>query len=1095
MQLITHDPLWFKDAVIYELHIKAFCDANADGMGDFQGLIDRLDYLQDLGVTAIWLLPFYPSPQRDGGYDISDYYNINPDYGTVKQFKKLMKLAHERGLKVITELVINHTSDQHPWFQRARKAPPGSKYRDYYVWSDTPDKYQDVRIIFQDFEASNWTWDSAAQAYYWHRFYSHQPDLNYDNPDVQEEVFKIIDFWIDLGVDGFRLDAVPYLFERDGTNCENLPETHDYLKKLRAHVDQKNPHVMLLAEANMWPEDSASYFGDGDECQMNYHFPIMPRMFMALKMEDRYPIIDIIDQTPDIPDNCQWGMFLRNHDELTLEMVTDEERDYMYRAYNKDALSRINLGIRHRLAPLLDNHRQKIELMNTLLFSMPGTPVVYYGDEIGMGDNVHLGDRDGVRTPMQWSPDRNAGFSRAHPHKLYLPLINDPEYHFETVNVETQQNNSSSLLWWMKRMISVRKRYQAFGRGDIQFLSPENAKVLAFTRSHEEEHILVLANLSRHPQAVELDLPDFIGYRPVEIFGQTPFPMIRKGPNRFTLGPYGYYWFVLQPEGVIDPLQSKPPVLEWEIRQWKKLFQGRNLNRLTTKLLPDFLIRSRRYTLPHQTLDMVELEEVRFIKEGNEEIALVILKANYTKGFPEWYFLALHPQVQALEADYDAPGRDKTLVVLQDKEEKAYLVEAMHHPMLHQFMLKQLLRLEKGSLGNFRFIKSPHANGHVSELPDPLPRARRAKLSGLNHPLVFGDQFYLKIFRRLDPSPNPDLEINQEAGAELPVPGYLAHLEFRQNEKASPFTLALLQPYLTNQGTAWQYFFDAARRYLERVQTASDLPRPERFHPTTGKEISQPWRDLLTDMPLNRAYLLGETVAQLHLGLKQQTGPGFESEAFSLHYQRSLYSSFQSLVRSTFQQLSRSEIDGAEDLQAQRKDLLSRMKRIYAHKIDAHKVRIHGDLHLEKVLFTGIDFCLFDFEGERIRNYSELRLKKSPVRDLATLLASLYYVSLDALRTLGGQHSLYEDELLPWAEAWVEGMKHSLIDGYLSLAKGQGLIPDRQEDWEILLDTFFLERHTYELGYELRNDRGMAQIPLLGLLRLMRSPVPGAVAS
>ncbi|MFZ0489125.1 MAG: maltose alpha-D-glucosyltransferase, partial [Salegentibacter sp.] len=467
---------WYKDAIIYELHIKAFYDSDGDGIGDFEGLLQKMEYLEDLGVTAIWLLPFYPSPLRDDGYDISDYYSINPSYGDIKGFKRLIKEAHDRGIRIITELVINHTSDQHPWFQRARKAPPGSDYRNFYVWSDDPKKYKDARIIFTDTEPSNWSWDPVAKAYFWHRFFSHQPDLNFDNPTVQKEVLKMLDFWCKMGVDGFRLDAVPYLFERENTNCENLPETHKFLKKLRAHVDKNFENKLLLAEANMWPEDSAAYFGDGDECHMNYHFPIMPRMFMAIKMEDRYPILDIIDQTPEIPNSCQWAIFLRNHDELTLEMVTDEERDYMYKVYTKDPQAKINVGIRHRLAPLLENNRSKIELMNILLFSLPGTPVIYYGDEIGMGDNFYLGDRDGVRTPMQWTADRNAGFSKANPHKLYLPVVIDPEYRYESVNVESQLMNSSSLLWWMKRIIGMRKKFKAFGRGDINFLSPPNAK-------------------------------------------------------------------------------------------------------------------------------------------------------------------------------------------------------------------------------------------------------------------------------------------------------------------------------------------------------------------------------------------------------------------------------------------------------------------------------------------------------------------------------------------------------------------------------------------------------------------------------------------
>ncbi len=551
------DPLWYKDAVIYELHVKTFCDSDGDGMGDFRGLSDKLDFLQELGITAIWLLPFYPSPMRDDGYDIADYFDVNPNFGTLDDFRAFLSAAHERGLRVITELVINHTSDQNPWFQKSRRALPGSPERDFYVWSDTPEKYQDARIIFKDFETSNWSWDPVAKAYYWHRFYSHQPDLNFDNPVVHEAVEKVCDFWLNMGVDGLRLDAVPYLYEREGTNCENLPETHAYLKKLRAHVDLKFPGRMLLAEANQWPEDAVAYFGSGDESHMSFHFPLMPRMFMSLQMEDRFPIIDILDQTPPIPDNCQWAMFLRNHDELTLEMVTDEERDYMWRVYANDPHARINLGIRRRLAPLLANSRRKIELLNTLLFSMPGTPIIYYGDEIGMGDNIYLGDRNGCRTPMQWSPDRNAGFSRANPQQLFLPVIIDPEYHYEATNVENQQKNLSSLLWWMRRVIAMRKNFKAFSRGSLEFLYPDNAKVLAFLRRYENETIVVVVNLSRFAQSVELDLSHFSGCVPVEVFSRNPFPAIKKSRYVLTLNPHAHYWFVLQPQTERRRLEKK----------------------------------------------------------------------------------------------------------------------------------------------------------------------------------------------------------------------------------------------------------------------------------------------------------------------------------------------------------------------------------------------------------------------------------------------------------------------------------------------------------------------------------------------------------
>src|SRR3954447_2651020 len=569
------DPLWFKDAIIYELHVKTFCDSDGDGMGDFRGLIEKLDYLQELGVTAIWLLPFYPSPMRDDGYDIADYFDVNPNFGTLDDFRAFLDAAHQRNLRVITELVINHTSDQNPWFQKSRRAvarnglvPVGDysgserasggsdagysadelAYKDFYVWSDTPEKYNDARIIFKDFETSNWAWDPVAKAYYWHRFYSHQPDLNFDNPAVHDAVKKVCDFWLSMGVDGLRLDAIPYLYEREDTNCENLPETHKYLQELRAHVDAKFPNRMLLSEANQWPEDAAAYFGKGDEAHMNFHFPLMPRMFMALQMEDRFPIIDIMEQTPAIPENCQWAMFLRNHDELTLEMVTDEERDYMYRVYATDPHARINLGIRRRLAPLLANNRRKVELLNTLLFSMPGTPIIYYGDEIGMGDNFYLGDRNGCRTPMQWSPDRNAGFSKANPQQLYLPVTIDPEYHYEATNAENQQKNLSSLLWWMRRVIAMRKNYRAFSRGSLEFLFPDNAKVLAFLRQYEGETILVVVNLSRFSQSVEIDLSRFAGRRPVEVFSRNAFPTIRKSPYFVTLAPHAHYWFALQPQ-------------------------------------------------------------------------------------------------------------------------------------------------------------------------------------------------------------------------------------------------------------------------------------------------------------------------------------------------------------------------------------------------------------------------------------------------------------------------------------------------------------------------------------------------------------------
>jgi maltose alpha-D-glucosyltransferase/alpha-amylase len=542
------DPDWYKDAILYELHVKAFFDANDDGVGDFRGLMEKLDYLQDLGVTALWLLPTFPSPLRDDGYDIADYENVQPAYGNMGDFEAFVEAAHSRGLRVITELVMNHTSDQHPWFQASR-SDPDSPYRDYYVWSDNDQRYKDARIIFTDTETSNWTWDPVARQYYWHRFFSHQPDLNFDNPAVQREFLHIFRFWLDRGVDGLRLDAIPYLFEREGTICENLPETHQYLKQVRSEIDRSYADRMLLAEANQWPPDVRPYFGEGDECHMAFHFPLMPRIYVALRKEVRTPIVEILAQTPDIPVNCQWGLFLRNHDELTLEMVTEDERDYMYTEYARDPRMRVNIGIRRRLAPLLDTSRRRQELLHSLLFSMPGTPILYYGDEIGMGDNIYLGDRNGVRTPMQWNGDRNAGFSRSDPQALYLPLVIDPVFHYQALNVEAQRRVPSSLLNWMRRLIAIRKRYPVFGRGTIEFLHPSNLAILAYTRSYGDQTILVVNNLSRFVQPAELDLRAFAGSVPVELFGETVFPRVSENPYFLSLGPHTFYWFRLEKGG------------------------------------------------------------------------------------------------------------------------------------------------------------------------------------------------------------------------------------------------------------------------------------------------------------------------------------------------------------------------------------------------------------------------------------------------------------------------------------------------------------------------------------------------------------------
>src|SRR5262245_56818222 len=746
------DPLWFKDAIIYEAHVRAFYDSAGSGIGDFRGLTSKLDYLEDLGITAIWLLPFYPSPLRDDGYDIADYSDVHPQYGRLEDFQEFLNEAHRRGIRVITELVINHTSDQHPWFQRARLAPPGSVERDFYVWSDTADKFKDARIIFKDFERSNWTWDPVAGQYYWHRFYSHQPDLNYDNPAVLSAILPILDFWMNMGVDGMRLDAIPYVVEREGTNCENLPETHEVLKKLRSHVDTHFPNRMFLAEANQWPEDAVAYFGQGDECHMAFHFPVMPRLFMALHQEDRFPIIDILVQTPAIPEACQWCLFLRNHDELTLEMVTDEERDSMYRAYATDLQARINLGIRRRLAPLLRNDRRRIELMNALLFSLPGTPVIYYGDEIGMGDNIYLGDRNGVRTPMQWSPDRNAGFSRCNPQKLYLPVGIDPEYHYEAVNVEAQHNNPSSLLWWMKRLIALRKKYKAFGRGSLAALHPRDAKILAFVRAYGDEKILVVANLSRFVQHVELDLREYRGLIAEEMFSRGIFPAISDRPYPLTLGPHSFYWFALVParagrrSGIISngaaelPFLSRIGTVEQLLLDWTK-------SRLEA-LLPAFLVRRRMMTAPGTIrattiVDMlpgaIETVDARFL----------ILRLEYDGADPETILLPLVRVPEDQTGQLIEPVPAAGLLRLGGPPQMV-VCDALAHPAYCTEILRMIAARTRRPFGTGTLVTVSLPAFTEAMGPNWEGLRLAPNLGERSNPSVlFGDRAVYKSFRRL----------------------------------------------------------------------------------------------------------------------------------------------------------------------------------------------------------------------------------------------------------------------------------------------------------------------------------------------------------
>lgn len=1123
---LPNDPHWYKDAIIYELHVRSFYDSDGDGIGDFRGLTQKLDYIQDLGVTAIWLLPFYPSPLKDDGYDIADYTSVNPSYGTMRDVRAFVREAHRRGLHVITELVCNHTSDQHAWFQRARLARPGSTHRNFYVWNENTDKYRDARIIFKDFEHSNWAWDSVAQAYYWHRFYSHQPDLNYDNPAVQQALFRVMDFWLALGVDGLRLDAVPYLFEREGTNCENLPETHDFLKRLRKHIDARFDNRMLLSEANQWPEDAVAYFGDGDECHMSFHFPLMPRMFMAVRMEDRFPILDILNQTPPIPDNAQWALFLRNHDELTLEMVTDEERDYMYRMYAHDPQMRINLGIRRRLAPLLGNHRRRIELLSGLLFSLPGTPVLYYGDEIGMGDNIYLGDRDGVRTPMQWSADRNAGFSSADRQRLYKPVIVDLEYHYEAVNVQAQQANPHSLLWWTKRLIALRKSHRAFGRGSLEFLHPANRKVLVFVRQYEDERILVVANLSRFVQCVELDLSSWQGLHPVEMFGRTVFPAVRETPYFLTLGPHAFYWFSLEPEHVALGAAS-PSRVGWEAEAapsgamiplltvangWEELVTGRGRTPFAS-LLPGYLATRRwfggksRVMQDARVLDAVPLAT----DAGNAYLAL--LQVGYLEGDPEVYCLPLaYANGEVAET---IVREHPELIVVRVRSERngtgGILYDALAAPGFGAALLEtvQARRRVRGSAGELQGLATATLRRITGGHALPPPTMLRAEQS--NTSLLFGDRLLLKVFRRLEAGVNPDQEVSaylSEQGFSH-APPFAGALEYQAGRGAT-MTVGSLHRFVPNQGDAWQYTLDTLDDYLERMgATSHELQATIAAGPAPATavllELAQaeppPIAHETIGAYLDSAWLLGQRTGELHLALgAPTTNSGFAPEPFTPFYQRGLFQSMRGLVGPTFETLRRRLGDlppdareEAQPLLGQEGAILARLRAVTARPLAALRIRIHGDYHLGQVLYTGKDFVILDFEGEPVRPLGERRLKRGPLRDVSGMLRSFHYATSAAL--LDRQHGglLREEErptVAAWAAWWQLWVSAQFLRSYLrtvggAVTTGVPLVPAAREDMQVLLDAFLLEKAVYEVGYELSMRPTWTAIPLRGLRQLL----------
>lgn len=1045
---------WYKDAIIYEVHVKCFFDSDNDGVGDFKGLTEKLDYLQDLGITAIWLLPFYPSPLRDDGYDIADYRAVHKSYGSMNDFRFFLREAHKRGLKVITELVINHTSDQHPWFQRARNAKPGSKLRDYYVWNDSPELYKEARIIFQDFETSNWTWDPVAESYYWHRFYYHQPDLNFENEEVRLEISRILSYWLKMGVDGVRLDAVPYLFERDGTSCENLPETHQYLKDLRHFVDQNFKNRMFLAEANQWPEDAAKYFGKGDECHMAFHFPIMPRLFMAIHLEDALPIIEIAEQTPKIPEQCQWALFLRNHDELTLEMVTDEERDYMFRVYAHDPQARINLGIRRRLAPLLKNDRRKIELMNLLLFSLTGTPVLYYGDEIGMGDNIYLGDRDGVRTPMQWSNDRNAGFSRSNPQRLYLPPIIDPEYHFETVNVEAQYNNPYSLLWWTKQLISLRKRFHAFGRGKTRYLIPENRKVLVFLREYGHERILVVANLSRFAQYVELDLSKHEGETPVELFSGETFPRIGELPYFLTLGPYGYYWFALEKraaEAELLPEERRLPHLS--LKGGTKTLFERTGRKSLESALDLYLHRSRWFVGSRVKGGRLELLDQIPIGERMLHFIRVQFKPGISTTLP--LLLSIVP------LDTECPHTRKVAYV-ESGEDKMLLIDCSQEPTVGE-ELAQLIQDQKRIKGkrgeikgiNYAKVRTKH---HLLELGEGKRGIHRTPLA-IWHPR---GKSRIRLFSTLGISTNLDSDIRLYLTKEssfrsfLPLLGGVEYL----GQERTLFAQEL--PSYPDEFLASHLAMEEAERFFMRLEIEQEDVNWDVFLPPKtllGLALGDLPPEIHTPLEghLEVVRLLGETVAEFHFAMSQASdASAFATKPFNLFYQRSLYQTLRTKITEIYAFMKQPSLPS-------QKRLLDFFDDLPKKRVHALRLHHHGNLQLDQLLYTGKEFLITNFAQSLPLGLGEGSIPRSPLVDCATLLfsfAEAAYTAIHRQKSRGLMEEVDEQVLEGWATGWSIWIGSSFIRSYIRTCREKKwtFLPKKDDGIDFLLCTYLLEK-------------------------------------
>jgi maltose alpha-D-glucosyltransferase/alpha-amylase len=1101
---LADDPLWYKDAVIYQLHVKAFFDSTGDGIGDFPGLTSRLDYIQDLGVTAVWLLPFYPSPMRDDGYDISDYRNVYPDYGTHRDFRTFVHEAHRRGIRVITELVINHTSDQHPWFQAARKALPGSRKRDYYVWSETDQKFPETRIIFTDTESSNWAWDPVAKAYYWHRFFSHQPDLNHNNPSVVKAVIRVMRFWLDMGVDGLRLDAIPYLCVREGTSNENLPETHAVIRQMREVVDAHYRNRMFLAEANQWPEDVREYFGSGDECHMAYHFPLMPRMYMAVAQEDRYPMTEILAQTPEIPPICQWALFLRNHDELTLEMVTDRERDYMYRIYAADPRMRVNVGIRRRLAPLMDNDPDRIKLLNSLLLSLPGSPIIYYGDEIGMGDNFYLGDRNGMRTPMQWSPDRNAGFSRADPQRLYLPPIMDPVYGYQAVNVEAQRREPYSLLNWMRRLITVRKAHRAFGRGSFTMLHPGNRKVFAYVRQYDREVILCAANLARSAQPVELDLSRFRGCVPVELLGGTPFPPIGELPYFLTLPGHGVYWFRLAPEAEApDWHEARLPAVELPVLVLteglasffpNRVGPGRTAvaetlrRQLERDAIPRFL-RGQRWLASDAPVDSVRLVRMAQWSTPAGSWLMTIAEVGFAGQPPQHYVLPLALAWEGTDEERLRSLASLTVARVRQRARMGILHDAFADDAFCRSVLTAIGSGEELALGPDRLVFSatPAYPGLLVSVPAEPALRRLTEAS--NNAVVFGERLFLKGSRRLRAEVNLDLEVGRfltEHAPDVHVVPVGGAVELHRAD-GTVTALALLQGYVENQGDAWSY----TQGYLERFLTQALAKPPD--DRVAAEAVHATYRLLMT--------VLGRRIAELHRALAEPRGdPAFEPEPIEAGEPAAWVSALGTEVEATLRQL-RQQLDtlsgtalaAAGALLGRADELPARLASL-GHPVEAAKSRLHGDLHLGQILIAGSDVMLTGFGTEPARGGPPRRAKHSPLKDVASLLRSLDYAAGAALLRLTAEHGEDASSIEPLAHAWVSVVGAAFLAGYREGIAGCPVWPVGAGDAERLITLFCLERALRETRDELSRRPDWAGIPLAGVLDLIQAPASGHAA-